>query len=111
MTDIFCSVNICKSSLELSSLPKDVPPCISNPDNNFNSGIDRLRWCGPALVSDMGSDLVMTGLETVIVKASAPVEDVMETSDAPFASEDVQDRRLRSTSLADGGPLSPSEHA
>ena len=55
-TDIFCSVLICKTSLELSSLRKDLPPCNSNPANNFNSGIDRLRWCGPALVSDMGSD-------------------------------------------------------
>ena len=42
--------------MQLTGIPKDLPPSYSNPSHNFNRGFNRLRRLTPALVSDMGSD-------------------------------------------------------
>ena len=37
-------------------VPKDFRSCYTNDAHNFNNGIDRLQWCAPCLVLEMGSE-------------------------------------------------------
>ena len=59
-------------SLEIIKLPVWLPPCYGNWAHNFETGIERLRWCMPALVSEMGSD--PEGFVTNKSRTNLPVE-------------------------------------
>ena len=58
--------------LEIIKLPVWLPPCHSNRGHNFETGMERLRWCRPALVSEMGSD--PEGFITINSRTNQPVE-------------------------------------
>ena len=67
MSEAYTSFFIMMVSLEIIKLPDWLPPNYNNRANNF----ERLRWCTPALVSDMGSD--PEGFVTIKSLTSLPV--------------------------------------
>ena len=57
LSDLYCAAILCLLSVRvIHRLPPGLPECCYHQDHSFTTGLDRIRWCAPALVLQMVSD-------------------------------------------------------
>ena len=56
LSEAYRAFLIMMASQGIIIMPEWMPPQYRNPRHSFETGMNRLRYCAPALVSELGSD-------------------------------------------------------
>ena len=56
LSEVYGAFLIVMASQGIVSIPNLLPAQYRDPRHRFETGMDRLRFCAPALVSELGSD-------------------------------------------------------
>ena len=56
LSEVYGAFLIMMATQGLVSIPDWLPAQYRDPRHSFETGMDRLRYCAPALVSELGSD-------------------------------------------------------